>query len=76
MQLLAELCEMSGSARSVLAHQGLCCIGDLMRFAPRTVLDAGPGALGGVADCLLDSCKKNKPKVIRERARTILEVKP
>ena len=62
MQLALELCEMGGSARSVLAHQGLAALGDLLHCCPAAVA-ADKEAVREAASILMENAKKNKVAV-------------
>ena len=67
---------MGVSARSVLAHQGLVCLSELLHFCPGAMAASKGGCLVSAADTLLGSTKKNQPKVLRERVDTIFQASP
>jgi hypothetical protein len=64
---------MGASSRSVLSHNGIITLGELLVLCPEAMSNKKTLALA--VDQLLDLSKKNKPKVIRDRVDAILTVR-
>lgn len=63
------LLEMSESSTSVLAHQALACVGDLLNFCP-TVIE--PATFATLSETLMSNSQHGKPKVQKARVENIL----
>ena len=71
-KLVALLCGWGGNSRSVLAHNALCAVADLLHFLPGTVAGSD-AATAAAVELLLDTSKKNKAGVLKARVKTVLE---
>mmetsp|Transcript_24201 Transcript_24201/g.71069 ORF Transcript_24201/g.71069 Transcript_24201/m.71069 type:complete len:370 (-) Transcript_24201:249-1358(-) len=69
-QVLAPACRYGASSRSVLAHNSLDCIWEIVVFAGPAA--AATGELAPIAQLLMDSSKKLKPKIIKNAAGNAL----
>ena len=70
-KLMSLLAAWGKSSRSVLAHNAICAVADCLHFLPGTVASSAEATAAAV-DLLLDTSKKNKPRVLKERVKNVL----
>ena len=71
-QFMPALVKWGGNSRSVLAHNAIVTIADLLHFLPGAVASAGVETVAAATNLFLDTSKKNKAGVLKARVKTVL----